>query len=145
MTDDFKKNFPNFPQRQRFLDELAEKAKHEVKFFDLVKKTPAVEKDSGKRCWQIVQLTSELINKVLTTKRHEEDYDMILYNEAEAHFVMLLIYEWNLSHYNGAHEKLAEAFHGPEIHIWGNGPRIPHFNAGIYHNKDFVNVHLFFE
>lgn len=130
---------------EAFFEELKEKSNHEKTFRELKKKTAKAQACAGKRFWQLVEQTSEIINEVYTNTRSEGYYDKVFSNENEAHFVMKLIYEWSKSKSKDYSEKLTEAFHGPEIHVWGKGPRIKHFNAGVFFNKNFVNVHLFFE
>lgn len=145
VLDDFNRAFPRFPAREKFIEELEEKAKDLIRFQEIKENMPKAEKNSDKRFWQLIKISSELIDTVLTSKRNEDTFDLVLLNEQEAYFVMKLIYEWSLQHGNGYSQALADAFHGPEIHIWGKGPRIPHFNAGVYKYPKYINIHLFFE
>ncbi len=46
-----------------------------------------------------------------------------------------LIYEWSWEAVDGEIDsEFVTAFHGPEIHTWGKGPRIWHYKAGVYLN-----------
>lgn len=141
----FKKTFPRFPKKAEFIAELEKKAEHLRAFMTLEKSTPKALEDPDKRFWQIVQQTADLIERMHSGRRSEVSYDMILQNEAEARFCMELINEWSKGAWQGeVDEEFATAFHGPETHIWGNGPRIPHFNAGVCIKGNLVNVHLFY-
>lgn len=145
--EDFDAVFPKFPQKARtqFLAELGEKAAKARAYSALKEKTAPVAENHGQRLWQLVKQAADLISTVHSHTRQAADYDMALQNQQEAHFVMKLIYEWSRNAWKGSPQELAEAFHGPESHIWGTGPRIPHFNAGVFKNGTLVNVHLFFE
>lgn len=143
----FDKKFPGFQKvaKSIFFKELDKKADHEKAFLELKERMPKVLDNSGKRLWQLVQQTADLIDTIYSNSRSEENYNIIVHDESEAHFVMKLIYEWSRNAWKGSIDKnFAEAFHGPEVHIWGEGPRIPHFNAGVYLNETLVNVHIFF-
>ncbi len=120
--------------------ELAEKAKH-LEEYENIKRIPAKKKPS-QRFWQLVEQTADLVDRVYSESRANVSHDMILETEAEARIVMELIQEFSRRAYDGIiDEKFMEAFHGPEIHVWGKGPRIPHFNAGV--GRKLQNIHLF--
>ncbi len=141
------RKFPRFPGREDFIVELKKKAGHLESFQILTKKTPPPEKNPGRRFWQLINQTAQLIETVASSKRKEEDFDLFVMNKEEAEFVMQLIYEWGLDAWGDRDmTDYEEAFHGPETHIWGNGPRIPHFNAGVYiaGNREPINTHIFY-
>lgn len=130
-----------------FLDQLEEKCRHEIDFQLLKRNTPKAFKRPGERFWQLIEQTSILIDHVGSGTRDEETYNMVVKTEEEAHFVMLLIYEWGRETYpENSLEELGDYFHGPEIHVWANGPRISHFNAGVYLGGGKPrNGHIFFD
>lgn len=143
----FRKAFPKFSQEEEFITELEKKADHLQNFKILLSKLPTSLKVPERRFWQLVAQTADLIERIHLGRRNEVSYDMILQNKEEAHFCMQLIYEWSRNAMGGEIDiKFAKAFHGPETHVWGNGPRIPHFNAGVkIENKEKPkNVHLYF-
>jgi hypothetical protein len=139
--------FPKFPGKETFLEELKEKAKHETAFQKLKSETPHPEKNRGKRFWQLVQQTTDLIERVTSSKRSDESFDLYCQNQEEARFVMQMIFEWGLEAWGDQEvDTYVQTFHGPEVHVWGKGPRIPHFNAGIYvtGKEKPINTHIFF-
>ncbi len=44
----------------------------------------------------------------------------------------------------GLSNDFIKAFHGPEVHIFGKGPRWPHYNVAVLHNGSPINIHLYF-
>lgn len=144
--------------RDLFLRELQHKAEDEKRVRELEKGMPKSLEDPGKRLWQLVELTANLVANVQQYRRNEMSYDLVVENENEARFVMQLLFEWGRETWLGSIEEFAHAFHGPEIHIWGNGPRIWHFNAGILtasngdnkesspaaETRSLANVHIFY-
>ncbi len=130
--------------RKRFVQELEKKVDHAEHYASLVKKMPKVECDKGKRFWQLVHLTCNVIDAVHAGKRSDGMYDLVLENEGEARIVALLLWEMGRERYADVLD-FAGFFHGPEIHVWGNGPRINHINAGVFRDgKKPESIHLFF-
>ncbi|KAJ3179490.1 hypothetical protein HDU85_004901 [Gaertneriomyces sp. JEL0708] len=145
----FQEEFRDFGHFDKVFAELTSKVKHELAFQKLREMKAACKegkKTGGERFWQLVEETAKFI-ECIHTKRNEGRPDMLVMNEDEARFVMQLLYEWGLEAWGERDPKTyAEAFHGPEIHIWGAGPRIWHFNAGIYlaGREKPENVHIYF-
>ncbi|GAB5411995.1 MAG: hypothetical protein ChlgKO_11090 [Chlamydiales bacterium] len=130
--------------RERFVQELKKKVDHAEHYASLVKKMPKVECDKGKRFWQLVHLTCNVIDAVHAGKRSDGMYDLVLEDEGEARIVALLLWEMGRERYADVLD-FAGFFHGPEIHVWGNGPRINHINAGVFRDgKKPESIHLFF-
>jgi hypothetical protein len=142
----FRRQCSRLPERVKasFIEELSKKAEHELALRELKQNTPRADVHPGRRFWQLVQQAANLIQTIKTTRRSDNSYDMVVENEAEAHFVMKLLYDWSRKGWSGDQKEFAEAFHGPETHTWGKGPRIPHFNAGVYFNGTLVNTHIYF-
>ena len=145
VLSDFARQFPKLKNlKEDFVKELETKAEHRKAFLELKQKMPKA-LDTEERFWQLIEQTESLIRAVHSGSRKDVNRDLILNNEEDARFVMELIYEWSRSQW---HQPISVeficSFHGPEIHIWGNGPRITHFNAGVFSNGHLENVHLFF-
>jgi len=149
----FETTFKKVFWKEAFKKELESKKHHEREYKALSEKMPTPKKDPAARFWQLVELTATVVENVRTGDRTTASYDLALQSKQEAYLVMQLIYALGRPHFSSCPEKLSEACHGPEIHIWGMGPRIWHYNAGVFIGykpgtrdpKDPANIHIFFE
>lgn len=150
-----------------FLCDLKEKRAHHLEIEKLKAANKSFMQGNGKHPYHLHYLAATLIAAV-----HEKSGECNLYfsTQEEAFAVFQLIYEYTKQHLirhfleqkhlnlkssftleslkgviAEVNTQLAGAFHGPEIHVFGRGPRYPHYNAGVFFKGEKpVNTHLYF-
>lgn len=148
--------------------DISHKRAHHQKIEEIKKKGEVFVKNYANHPFKWHFLAASLIQTV-HEKVKGDDYDLYVPCREDAYFILQLIEEYSrknlrlhllqkqhkgvdalierellLELLKKEEEKLVHAFHGPETHYFGHGPRYPHFNAGVFHNGSLVNTHIFF-
>lgn len=149
----------------QFQEDMKHKRAHHQKIIEIRKNGELFLKTHANHPFKWHFLVASLIQSV-HEKGGTEEYNLYVPRIEDAYFIHQLVYEYSrkalrlhlLKDQRNASldrerlpellkeegEKLVSAFHGPEIHYFGQGPRYPHFNSGVFHNGSLVNTHIFF-